>query len=61
MNPIIEQLNRASQTQTAPRSNNPIQMMQDFQRFKQQLAGKDPKQMVMDLINSGKMSQSEFE
>lgn len=60
MNPILEQLNK-TQTQTAPKSNNPIQMLQDFRQFKQSLAGRDPKQMVMELLNSGKMSQQQFE
>ena len=36
-------------------------MMQQFQQFKQQMAGKDPQAIVMDLLNSGKMSQQQFE
>ena len=43
--------------------NNPFQNMNNvisqFQQFKSSFQG-DPKQKVMELLNSGKMSQSQF-
>ena len=43
------------------RSNNPMQMIQQFNQFKQSMAGKDPEAMVKELLMSGKMSQQQFE
>jgi len=43
--------------------NNPFinmqNMMQQFQQFKSSFTG-DPQQQVMQLLNSGKMSQEQF-
>ena len=33
-----------------------MQMVQQFQQFRQQMAGKNPQQMVDQLIQSGQMS-----
>ena len=43
--------------------NNPMNMMQKFNQFCQQFKqqGKDPQQMVQELLNSGQMSQAQFE
>lgn len=49
-NPMMQQLNRQQPN-----------MIQQFQQFKQQLVGKDPQAIVMDLLNSGQMSQQQFE
>lgn len=38
---------------------NAMQMMQQFQQFRQQFQG-DPKQQVQELLNSGRMSQEQF-
>ena len=43
------------------RANNPMQMVQQFNQFKQSMAGKDPEAMVKELLMSGKMSQQQFE
>ena len=43
------------------RSNNPMQMIQQFNQFKQSMQGKDPEAMVNELLRSGKMSQQQFE
>ena len=51
MNPILSQL----------RANNPMQMLAQFNQFRQQMAGKDPEAMVNELLRSGKMSQQQFE
>ena len=58
MNPILEQLNR---TQTTVSRNNPIEMLKQFDEFKRNMQGKDPQKIVMDLLNSGRMSQQQFE
>lgn len=39
--------------------NNPMQMIQEFLRFKQQFTG-DPKQEVMRLVQSGQISQAQL-
>lgn len=39
--------------------NNPMQMIQQFNQFRQQFQG-DPKQQVQNLLNSGQMSQAQF-
>ena len=43
--------------------NNPMNMMQRFQQFCQQIQqnGQNPQQMVQQLLNSGKMSQAQFD
>lgn len=39
--------------------NEMTQMIQQFQNFKQSIKG-DPKQMVMDMLQSGKISQAQL-
>ena len=51
INPILSQL----------KPNNPMQMLTQFNQFKQQMAGKDPEAMVNELLRSGKMTQQQFE
>ena len=58
MNPLFQQLN-GNRAQQAPMNNKFGQMMQQFQQFKKSFRG-DPKQQVQDLLNSGKMSQEQF-
>ena len=53
-NPMLQQLNQAPTRMSAP--NNPMQMVQRFQEFRQQMAGKNPQQMVDQLVQSGQMS-----
>ena len=57
MNPILQMLGQSQRTQM----NNPVQMMQQFAQFKNQMRGKDPQAMVMELLGSGKMTQQQFE
>lgn len=40
--------------------NNPFALIQQFQNFKRNFKG-DPRQQVQDLLNSGKMTQEQFE
>ena len=39
--------------------NNPMQMIQQFNQFRQTFQG-DPRQQVQNLLNSGQMSQEQF-
>jgi hypothetical protein len=45
--------------------NNPMQMMQKFQQFKQEMMAKNPgmnpQEYVNQLVTSGKVSQAQFE
>ena len=54
-NPMLAMLNRQ------PQQNNSANTLQQFQQFNQQMAGKDPKAMVEDLLRSGKMTQQQFD
>lgn len=49
-NPIFQALGGQGQ--------NP--MLQNFQRFMQQMQGKDPKAMLNDLVSSGRVSQEQL-
>lgn len=40
-------------------NNDMMQMLNQFQQFKQSLNG-DPKQMVMDMLQSGRISQTDL-
>lgn len=57
-NPTLKMLNARPNRQTM---NNPVQMLQEFNRFKKQLAGKNPQAMVQELLSSGKMTQRQYE
>lgn len=59
-NPILQALSGASQ-QISNSSNNPLSMIQRFAEFKKQLGNRNPQQIVQELLNSGKMSQAQFE
>ena len=41
--------------------NNLFNMMQEFNKFKQSMAGKDPQAMVQELLRTGKMSQDQYQ
>ena len=53
-NPLYQQMN-----QQTPVMNNFQQMIKSFQQFKQMFSG-DPRQRVQQLLNSGKVSQSDY-
>lgn len=44
---------------------NPMQMMKDFQKFKQDMQAKNPnmnpQEMVTQMVSSGKVTQQQFE
>lgn len=41
--------------------NNMLQMIKNFNQFKQSLNGQDAKSIVCNMLSSGKMSQAQFE
>lgn len=51
LNPMLQQL----------RSNNPLQMVQQFRQFQRSMEGKDPEAMVNELLRTGRMSPEQFE
>lgn len=51
MNPLFQQIGN-----TSPINNN---LIKQFQQFKQTFSG-DPKQQVQQLLNSGKVSQEQY-
>lgn len=57
INPMLRMLNQAS----AAMPNNPLALLSQFADFKKQMAGKNPKAMVQELLKSGRMSQQQFE
>lgn len=54
-NPLYQQMGPAS----APGMNNFQNLMQRFQQFRQTFQG-DPRQQVQQLLNSGKVSQTQY-
>lgn len=58
MNPM---LSRLAQQAPARQPSNPMNMIQQFAEFKRQMAGKDPQAMVQQLLQSGQMSQQQFD
>lgn len=49
-NPIYQALN----------GNNQPDMLQQFQQFMNQMRGKDPNQMINELVSSGQISQAQL-
>ncbi len=47
------------QNQFQQPNNNPLQMLQKFNEFRQNFTG-DPKQMVQELLQSGRMNQQQY-
>lgn len=47
------------QNQFQQPNNNPLQMLQKFNEFRQNFTG-DPKQMVQQLLQSGRMNQQQY-
>ena len=54
VNPILERLSQSrqqAQQNNVPR--NPLELKQQFDRFRQEMAGKNPQEIVMGLLSSG--------
>lgn len=51
MNPLFQMLNRPN--------NNMLQLMQQFQQFRQNFKG-NPQQQIQQMLQSGRISQSQY-
>ena len=63
-NPMLDMLSRGDQNHFAGAGNmpgGPMQMMQQFAQFRRMMQGRNPQQMVKNLLSSGQMSQAQFE
>ena len=63
-NPMLDMLSRGEPQQFAGPGNmpgGPMQMMQQFSQFRRMMQGRNPQQMVQNLLSSGQMSQAQFE
>lgn len=60
MNPMLQMLNR-NVTNSAPQNNNPVEMLRQFNQFKQLMRGRDPQQMINELIRQGKITPEQLE
>lgn len=54
-NPLFQALGSANGPQ-----GNPMNMMQAFQQFMQQNQGKNPNEMIQQLLSSGKLNQQQL-
>lgn len=63
-NPMLDRLSRGAPHQFSGSGNmngGPMQMMQNFAQFKRMMQGRNPQQMVQNLLSSGQMTQAQFE
>lgn len=63
-NPMLDMLSRGAQKQFAGAGNmsgGPMQMMQQFAQFRRMMQVRNPQQMVQNLLQSGQMTQAQFE
>lgn len=63
-NPMLDRLSRGAPHQFAGSGNmvgGPMQMMQQFAQFRRMMQGRNPQQMVQNLLQSGQMTQEQFE
>lgn len=63
-NPMLDMLSRGAQNHIAGPGNmpgGPMQMMQQFSQFRRMMHGRNPQQMVQNLLSSGQMTQDQFE
>ena len=63
-NPMLDMLSRGSPQQFAGPGNmsgGPMQMMQQFAQFKRMMQGRNPQQMVQNLLSSGQMTHAQFD
>lgn len=54
-NPLFKALNGANSPQ-----GGPVNMIQAFQQFMQQNQGKNPNEMIQQLLSSGKLNQQQL-
>lgn len=54
-NPILQAMGKIAMP------NSPMNVVQQFMQFKQQMQGKDPQKIVEQMLADGQMSQQQFE
>ena len=54
-NPILQARGKSAMP------NSPMNVVQQFMQFKQQMQGKDPQKIVEQMLADGRMSQQQFE
>lgn len=54
-NPILQAMGKSAMP------NSPMNVVQQFMQFKQQMQGKDPQKIVEQMLADGQMSQQQFE
>ena len=63
-NPMLDMLSRGAPKQFAGPGNmpgGPMQMIQQFAQFRRMMQGRNPQQMVQNLLQSGQMTQAQFD
>lgn len=58
-NSIMNRFAQPQRNATPPRSNNPMQMMQQFQQFRNNFQG-NPQQMVQQMLQSGRVTEAQL-
>lgn len=59
-NPLFDMLGGMGGGMPGMGGNNPMSMIQEFQKFQQQMQGKNPQEEVQKLLQSGKISQEQL-
>ncbi len=54
-NPILQAMGKSAMP------NSPMNVVQQFMQFKQQMQGKDPQKIVEQMLADGRISQQQFE
>ena len=63
-NPMLDKISRGATQHFAGAGNmagGPMQMMQQFEQFRRMMQGRNPQQMVQNLLSSGQMTKEQFE
>ena len=58
---MMGQAAKQSLVQNPQMQNNPLAMMQEFNKFRRSITPEGAKQRVQELLQSGQMSQQQFE
>ena len=58
-NPLFQMFGGPQPQNSQGPFNNPMQMMQEFNKFRSNFQG-DPRQRVQEMLSSGQMSQDQF-
>ena len=59
-NSIMNRLTQPQRNAVPQRSNNPMQMMQQFQQFRNTFNG-NPQQMVQQMLRSGQITEAQLQ